>query len=264
MIKQGKIVNLMTPALAAFMLSSAAFATAETEAVSVLVTENGGVAQTSEQPLESLPEYLREEIVQLSGLAGLSLQARNLAQQELNRQQAALGFQYQVATRVAGLWSPQRLTERLVQPLMSYDQGQLQQLVSILNSDLMQLARGKETAAVNSQGSPDFMNYVEKLRSQPASTTRLTAVSDLDQAMHFSDMLLKTRASVYLQLQAVIKDWQPPLEWQQRLRTEVQEFLLYTYRHTPTSEVNLLIQEYQQPPIQLWLQTLSERLQHMP
>ncbi|WP_419812011.1 hypothetical protein [Bacterioplanoides sp.] len=199
-------------------------------------------------------------VIELSGLTGLSLQARHLAQRELNKQQAALGFQYQVAGRVTQLWSPVQLTERLKQPLQSLTQQQLQQLIKTLNSQVMRQARSKENAAVAGQDSAEFLAYVEKLRAQPPSVGRLKTISDLDQAMHFSDLILQTRASVYAQLQAVLKNWQPPANWQTQLQAEAQEFLLYTYRRTPNDGIAALTRAYQQPALKAWLQASSTLL----
>jgi len=62
----------------------------------------GSLAEQQEgQSAQTPQQQLADSIVQLSGLTGLSLQARNLAQQVLNEEQAALGFQYQVASRVS-------------------------------------------------------------------------------------------------------------------------------------------------------------------
>lgn len=216
-------------------------------------------ASTAETPAaETLARAERlNEIIRLSGLTGLSLQARHLAQRELNNQQAALGFQYQVAGRVAQLWSPQSLTARLKQPLESLTEQQLQQLFTTLNSKVMRQARTKENQAVDHQNSPEFLAYVEKLRAQPPSSGRLKTIVDLDRAMHFSDLILQTRASVYAQLQQVLKDWQPPQDWQQLLRAEVHEFLLFTYRRTPNDGIQTLTRAYQQPALQQWLQDSS-------
>lgn len=215
-------------------------------------------------PEESaLAEHL-DRIIRLSGLMGLSSQARHLAQSELNNQQAALGFQYQVAARIAQRWSPKSLTARLKQPLESLTEQQLQQLFATLEREVMQQARNKENQAIELQDSTEFLTYVEKLRAQPPSPERLNAIADLDRAMHFSEMILHTRVSVYAQLQQVLPNWQSAESWQQRLRKEVREFLLFTYRHTPNDGIRALINAYRQPILSQWLRTSTELLKEEP
>ena len=205
-------------------------------------------------------EQLAGSVVELSGLTGLGLQARHLAQQTLNQHKAALGYQYQVAGRVAALWSPQQLSERLKQPLANAELAELQQLLALLTDNRMQQAREKENSAVADQDSQAFLGYVQKLRAQPPGAARLQVITELDQAMRFSELLVHTRASVYGQLQAVLKDWQPPENWQANLRNEVQEFLLYTYRRTPNDGIRTLTQLYQQPVLQQWLSAVQQNL----
>jgi len=76
--------------------------------------------------------------------------------------------------------------------------------------------------------------------------------------------MLQTRASVYAQLQAVLKDWQPEENWQQTLQTEVQEFLLYTYRRTPTDGIRELTSLYQDQSLQQWLAAVKQSLPQQP
>lgn len=232
---------------------------ANNESTTELTEEQLLLQQQQEQRLQ-----LSQNIVELSGLTGLSQQARNLAQQALNDQQAQLGYQYQVASLVAQFWNPQLLQQQMQQALEKASDDELQALQQLLNDGRLQDARAKESSAVNDQGSEAFQAYVNKLRSQPPAPSRLAVVSELDKAMHFSDFMLQTRASVYAQLQAVLKDWQPEENWQQTLQTEVQEFLLYTYRRTPNDGIRELTSLYQDQSLQQWLAAVKQALPQQP
>lgn len=224
----------------------------------------GSLAEQQEgQSAQTPQQQLADSIVQLSGLTGLSLQARNLAQQVLNEEQAALGFQYQVASRVSSLWSPEPLTRVLKEALQPLDETSRQTLLEALNHQLMQQAREKENSAVVDQDTKGFLAYVQKLRRQPPAASRLQVITELDQAMHFSKLLMNTRASVFAQLQAVLQGWQPPANWQQTMRNESREFLLYTYRRTPNDGIQALTRLYRDAALQQWLQAVQQRLSRL-
>ena len=266
MIRFGANVNIVKPLTAALFVASVSLVQAEADAISVIdspvLQQPSGL--TPEQQSQKQRQLLRQDIVQLSGLTGLSLQARNLAQQALNDQQAALGYQYQVASRVAQLWNPQLIEGQLQQALASASDDSLLALQQLLNDARLQDARVKESSAVSDQGSEAFQAYVQKLRTQPPAPARLAVLQELDNAMRFSDFMLLTRTSVYAQLEAVLKDWQPAENWQQTLQNEIQEFLLYTYRSTPNDGIRELISLYQNQTLQQWLAAVKQSLPQQP
>lgn len=274
MIRFGANVNIVKPLVAALLAASVSLVNAQqnvavndspvTEQTSEAASEQLTPEQLAEQQLREQRQLLRSDIVQLSGLAGLSQQARNLAQQTLNEQQAQLGYQYQVASRVAQFWNPQLIEGQLQQALESASDEELAALQQLLNDARLQDARAKESSAVSDQGSAEFQAYVQKLRAQPPGAARLALVQELDKAMRFSEFMLLTRASVYAQLEAVLKGWKPAEDWQQTLQNEVQEFLLYTYRRTPNDGIRELTSLYQNQALQQWLAAVKQSLPQQP
>lgn len=274
MIRFGANVNIVKPLVAALLAASVSLVNAQqnvtvidssvTEQASEATSEPLTPEQLAEQQLQEQRQLLRSDIVQLSGLAGLSQQARNLAQQTLNEQQAQLGYQYQVASRVAQFWNPQLIEGQLQQALESASDEELAALQQLLNDARLQDARAKESSAVSDQGSAEFQAYVQKLRAQPPGAARLALVQELDKAMRFSEFMLLTRASVYAQLEAVLKGWKPAEDWQQTLQNEVQEFLLYTYRRTPNDGIRELTSLYQNQALQQWLAAVKQSLPQQP
>ena len=267
-------MNIVKPLVAALLAASVSLVNAQqnvavidspvTEQASEATSEQLTPEQLAEQQLQEQRQLLRRDIVQLSGLAGLSQQARNLAQQTLNEQQAQLGYQYQVASRVAQFWNPQLIEGQLQQALESASDEDLAALQQLLNDARLQDARAKESSAVSDQGSAEFQAYVQKLRAQPPGAARLALVQELDKAMRFSEFMLLTRASVYAQLEAVLKGWKPAEDWQQTLQNEVQEFLLYTYRRTPNDGIRKLTSLYQNQALQQWLAAVKQSLPQQP
>jgi len=273
-IRFGANVNIVKPLVAALLAAFVSLVNAQqnvavidspvTEQTSEATSEQLTPEQLAEQQLQEQRQLLRSDIVQLSGLAGLSQQARNLAQQTLNEQQAQLGYQYQVASRVAQFWNPQLIEGQLQQALESASDEELAALQQLLNDARLQDARAKESSAVSDQGSAEFQAYVQKLRAQPPGAARLALVQELDKAMRFSEFMLLTRASVYAQLEAVLKGWKPAEDWQQTLQNEVQEFLLYTYRRTPNDGIRELTSLYQNQALQQWLAAVKQSLPQQP
>ena len=274
MIRFGANVNIVKPLVVALLAASVSLVNAQQnvavidspviEQTSEATSEQLTPEQLAEQQLQEQRQLLRSDIVQLSGLAGLSQQARNLAQQTLNEQQAQLGYQYQVASRVAQFWNPQLIEGQLQQALESASDEELAALQQLLNDARLQDARAKESSAVSDQGSAEFQAYVQKLRAQPPGAARLALVQELDKAMRFSEFMLLTRASVYAQLEAVLKGWKPAEDWQQTLQNEVQEFLLYTYRRTPNDGIRELTSLYQNQALQQWLAAVKQSLPQQP
>lgn len=253
---------------ALFVLSSQALAqvpatetaTEQLTAQQLLEQQLAEQQQAELEAQQALRTQLIGQVIDLSGLLGLTQQARNLAQQTLNDQQAPLGYQYQVASLVAKNWSPEVMREQLSNALALANEEQLQALQQLLSDQRLLSAREKENSAVADQQGEEFNRYVQKLRTQPPGPSRLAVITQLDQAMQFSQFMRQTRASVYTQLQAVLKDWQPAEDWQQALDNEVREFLLYTYRRTPNKDLNDLIALYQDQELQQWLGAVRKSL----
>lgn len=199
-------------------------------------------------------------IVDMSGLTGLGLQARNLAQQVLNDTGAPLGKQYEVVDVIAPRWAPGQLQQQLSASLEQYDAGQLQTLLQTFGHQRLLNARAKEQDAIRQQGSAAYQDYIQRLRLQPPPADRLQRIQELDSAMQFSALLEQTRAAVYPQLQAVLREWQPPADWQTQLHSDVTEFLLYVHRSTPNQDLERLTELYRNDALQGWLQTVRTRL----
>ena len=200
------------------------------------------------------------EIIRISGLIGLSEQARNIAQQVLNTQAAPVGQQYDVVDRLSKRWSPQALQSGFSRVLNNLSSAERTQLQSVLASRQLVNLRQKEQEAISHQGTAAYVSYVQRLRTQPPAPARLALIKELDQAMQFSALMNLTRAQVYPQLQAVLSGWQPPASWQNDLNRQVQEFLLYVHRTTPNDELQRLIQTYRQPVVQAWLSGVKRQL----
>jgi len=222
------------------------------EAGAQLSAEELARQQAAEQAQQQL-----EAIIGASGLQGLGEQARNLAQQVT---QAPLGFQYDVVDRLTPLWAPDALQNTLASALASLDDQQRELLQSTLNSRRLQNARNKELSAIADQNSRNYQDYISRLRQQPPAPARVALIKQLDEAMQFSALLSVTRSSVYPQLQAVLRDWQPPENWQAGLQRDVTEFLLYVHRTTPNDELQRLAQAYREPVLQQWLAGVKQSL----
>lgn len=199
-------------------------------------------------------------IIDMSGLTGLGIQARHVAQQILNDTNAPLGQQYDVVDRIAPVWAPEQLQQRLSALLQGYDEAQRQQLLSTLNSRVILQARSKEQSAVQQQDSPAYQDYIARLRQQQPAAERLRMIQELDTAMLFSGFLIQTRAAVYPELQAVLRSWKPSENWQDTVRRDALEFLLYTYRSTPNHELQKLASAWREPLLQDWLQAVRQQL----
>lgn len=201
------------------------------------------------------------EIIDLSGLTGLSLQARNLAQQALNEAQAPIGKQYEVVGVIAAVWSPEKLQQQFKLILANYDDIELDRLATTLRSQSFLQARQKEERAVAEQSSQSYVYYMQRLQSETVAAGRMRYINELDDAMQFSAMLVQTREAVYAELAQNLSDWQPEELWQQNLRNDVTGFLLYVHRDTSNEELHRLAQAYQQPQLQAWLQQVGQVLQ---
>lgn len=202
------------------------------------------------------------EIIDLSGLTGLSLQARNLAQQALNESAAPIGKQYEVVGAIAAVWAPDKLKQQFEQILVTYNSAQLEQLATTLRSSHLLSAREKEQRAVTEQNSQGYVRYMQRINAETVAEGRMRYIRDLDNAMQFSAMLLQTRASVYSELEQNLSGWHPEEQWQQNLRNDVNGFLLYVHRDTSNEELQRLAQVYQQPQLQSWLKQVGMVLQN--
>ncbi len=222
-----------------------------------------GISVTAVDSIEPSAQQQRIlEIIDLSGLTGLSLQARNLAQQALNEAAAPIGKQYEVVGAIAAVWAPDKLQQQFEKILAGYNPAQLEQLASTLRNQHLLLAREKEQRAVTEQNSQGYVRYMQRINAESVAESRMSYIRDLDSAMQFSAMLLQTRESVYTELQQNLSGWQPEEQWQQSLRNDVNGFLLYVHRDTSNEELQRLAQAYQQPQLQTWLKQVGTVLQH--
>ena len=222
-----------------------------------------GISVSVVEPVEPNAQQQRiVEIIDLSGLTGLSLQARHLAQQALNETAAPLGKQYEVVGAIAAVWAADKLQKQFEKILNGYSSAQLEQLTVVLRSQHLLLAREKEHRAVSEQNSESYERYMQRINTNKVSEGRMSYIRDLDSAMQFSAMLLQTRQSVYAELQQNLGGWQPQEQWQQSLRNDVNGFLLYVHRDTSNEELQRLSQVYKQPQLQTWLKQVGQVLQH--
>ena len=101
-------------AFAAFSVQVQAIETTDLQVQSAAVgEEDSAIAEAQPDP-----ELLQaENIVRISGLTGLSEQARNIAQQVLNEQAAPIGQQFDVVDRLASQWAPTVLQQNLISVL---------------------------------------------------------------------------------------------------------------------------------------------------
>lgn len=221
-----------------------------------------GISTTDVDSVELGPKQQQiAEIIDLSGLTGLSLQARNLAQQALNEAAAPIGKQYEVVGAIAAVWAPEQLRKQLEKTLANYSAEQLNQLESTLRNQRLLAARDREQRAVAEQDSQDYAHYMQRLSAQAVAESRMRYIKDLDSAMQFSSMLLQTRESVYNKLGQNLSGWQPDKQWQQSLQKDVSGFLLYVHRSTSNEELQRLAQAYQQPQLQAWFKQVGQVLQ---
>lgn len=206
------------------------------------------------------PSLETTEIIEKSGLTGLSYQARNLAQQALNDSQAPLGTQLAVVSTIAPIWGPQPLQQVWQSSLAGYSQQQRTELLRVLDSPALLRARNKEQQAINEQDSAAYQHYLDQLQSTPPLASRYELIRQLDNSMHFSALLKITRSSVSQQLTEALPDWQLAEDWQSQLQQSTLDFLFYVHRSTSNAELQRLINIYQTPILQTWLQQIEHQL----
>lgn len=199
-------------------------------------------------------------IIEKSGLIGLSYQARHLAQQAMNDTAAPLSKQYEVVENIAPLWSVNSIEVVLTKALQQFTEQQQHTLIQLFDSPALLQAREKELHAVAEQSTSEYQHYVQQLRLNPPAEARLQAVQSLDDAMRFTALLQRTRQSVYMQLEQTLPSWQTPENWQDALHQQSLEFLLYVHRRTSNEALQRLIQSYQTPQMQQWLQRVEQGL----
>jgi len=255
--------------LRSFLITTAiplVFAAHTAQAIDDPLQTQSLLAVTENYPAQPSPrpdplQRQTDNIIRISGLAGLSEQARNLAQQVLNAESAPLGLQYDVVDRLSRLWAPvalQHLLSGVLTERLSDDQRR--QLENTLSSRTLEAMRSKELKAISEQSTPAYRNYISHLRANPVAGSRLQLIRQLDQAMQFSALLKSTRAQVYPQLEAVIPGWKRPANWQAGLEQEVLEFLFYVHQTTPNDELKQVIKLYTRPEMQLWLSGVRKQL----
>ncbi len=200
------------------------------------------------------------EIIELSRLTGLSVQARNVTQQVLEEAQVPLGKQYKVVGVISSQWSADKLQAHFQSILNSYDAVELEQLAQALNNQHILSARKKELSAVAEQSSTDYQQYIQRLQTQKIAKGRLQYIRNLDQAMQLSAVLIKARQSIYAELKKNVEGWQPDEHWQQQLQKDVLSFLFYVHRGTSNQELQQLINYYRQPQLSAWLSDIKNAL----
>lgn len=205
-------------------------------------------------------QLLEQDIIRLSGLLGLSQQARHLAQAILNAQKVPLGYQYQVAGLVTQYWRPEIMQQRLHTTLAEFDKQQLKHLRMILSDSVLQGAREKEVSAVNMQAGLAYKNYMKKLRQTSPSPSRMSLVKSLDGSMHFSTLMMRVRASVYSVLEQVLTGWKPQENWMKALQINTQAFLMYAHRSTPSNQLKELLALYNDQTLQKWLEQVAKTI----
>lgn len=203
---------------------------------------------------------LQQRVAELMGVVGLADQARHVSQAVLNAEQATLGQQYQLVNQVSANWAPQRLQQSWLAATPALSEQQRLDILQRLQSAGWQQARQRELAAIHEQGSPAYLDYVQRLRLQTPPAARLALIDELNEVMHFEQLMVRTRTDVYQQLQQVLPDWQPPQQWQLNVRQQVREFLLYTHRRTPNEQLQALVALYRQPQLQQWMTGFVNRL----
>lgn len=199
-------------------------------------------------------------VVELSGITGLGLQARNLAQQALNSADVSIGQQYDVVDRVASKWAPQHLQNMLEAILAKGGDEQRKSLLVAFHDEHVTHAREKELAAIQEQSAAAYRDYVQRLRQQPPSAERIRRIQELDQAMYFSAYMLKVREQVYPQIKAVLNGFHTPDNWEQKLRADITEFLLYVHRTTSNDELQRITDVYRDVQVQAFLSAAYAQL----
>lgn len=192
-------------------------------------------------------------VVELSGITGLGLQARNLAQQALNNAEVTIGQQYDVVDRVSAKWSPHYLQTKLEAILAKGGDEQRKSLLVAFHDEHVAQAREKELEAIQEQNSSAYRDYIQRLRQQPPSAERIRRIQELDQAMYFSAYMLKVREQVYPQIKAVLSGFNAPENWEQTLRSDITEFLLYVHRTTSNDELQRITDVYRDVQVQAFL-----------
>lgn len=221
----------------------------------ILLVNSSVFANTEEQSVANVAQ-----IIEKSGLPGLSYQARNLAQKALNESHAPLGLQLEVVEAIAPLWGPQPLQQQWQDYLEEYTQEQRDELLELLESPSLLRARDKEQQAINKQDSVEYQQYLARLHRDPPPTSRYQLIQELDRSMRFSSILKITRQGVYAQLKPLLPKWQSPENWQQRLEKDSVDFLFYVHRSTSNMELQHLIEVYQTPLLQSWLRFAEQQL----
>lgn len=203
---------------------------------------------------------LKQDIILASGLAGLGLQARQLTQQALADTQAPLAKQYEVVGKITDDWAAAPLQHSLMLSLTSYDGQHLRQIEQLLFLPILKSAQAKEQQAIAEQKSAQYQQYQQRLKALPPSAERQRRIQALNQAMHFSALLERTRAAVYSELSASLPSWQPPPRWAEQLRQQTLGFLFYAHRHTSNIELEQLLHIYQHKQLQHWLNAVEQTL----
>lgn len=211
-----------------------------------------------ETPLETID--LAGDAIRLSGLNGLAEQVRNVAQQVLNLRAVPIGRQYDVAGSLAQRWAPLNVQRVLRSEFEVLSDLHQQEILTALAAPSVERARTLELEAIASQSSAEFRDYMSRLRGQAPAVSRSDLISQLDEAQHFSSMMVLARNAAYPVLREHLKDWQPAANWAANTQTQTREFLFYVHRHTSNEQLRELITQWQTPALQRWLRQLEPKL----
>ncbi|MEN9464053.1 MAG: hypothetical protein RL217_234 [Pseudomonadota bacterium] len=199
-------------------------------------------------------------IIELSGLSGLSVQAREQTQKALVQSQASLGTQNEVIAAIRPVFATQNLDSKLAQSLQAFSDQALLAIEQSLSAPQLQEVRKKEQQALTMQKSRDYLSYRVQLQQFPPAKTRRQELAELDQAMHLTPILRQARATLYALLMQPLMSWQPDLDWPAKLERDTQTFLFYVHRSTSPQDLDALIALYRQPDLQQWLNQVEQFL----
>lgn len=223
-------------------------------AIALFVVNSSAVAVTTEDASADAAQ-----IIEHSGVVGLSYQARNVVQKALNESQEAITKHHEVAEVIAPAWNPAILEKRWLAYLQQNEE-QRAELLDIFSHPALAQARHKEQSAITEQLGSDYQAYMQRLRTNPPAAQRAAYIQQLDQSMRFSVLLGKTREGVYVELERLLPNWQPPADWQNQLKQNTYEFLFYAHRSTPNAELQTLIDLYSSSSMQNWLDYVEQQL----
>lgn len=230
-------------------------------------------AQTTDNKTFSERE---QRIVELSGLLSLSDQVKTSAQYMIAQatEKAAASAtsakgklvtinhaqHFGIAQSLAKRWSQAEWKQRLLVIVDSIDKKSQKKIEKELSQKVLQSAQKKERAGISNQHKAEYSLYMDKLKQQSPVASRWNLIKALDKQSSFSQLIIHTREQVYTEIASHVKGWQPPANWQQEAKQEVQEFLFYAYRKTPNVELKKIANGYNSPALKSFLAKVNAGL----